>query len=295
MRKIAIDADDRAVTPSDYSIIIKRLNPDITDENLKEYLEKMLEKYQFHGKVEKITRAYDILEYMELFTKKAKLIKKSHSGKTEEERAEAKKECKEVSKQLKEKKKEIKTTHIAFVSISDAHSADFLVRQFKVSAIKRFLEITFPCVDNERKINGKRVHCSVPAEPTDLIWPNMCYSTSIKFKNRAITNFVTVILVAMGFGLIVLLYYGQGRVIEESGDGSRLIDVLSFIVSILVSMINYILKVVILKLSGYEKHSTYTNFYKAFAEKLSIAQFVSSAFTTLAAKLVLIGNFQDSA
>lgn len=71
-RRIAVDAEDRTVTPSDFTLQLKRVNVSTTDEELRTWLEGMGTETN-PVKVAKIVRSYDIREYVVLQKRKEQL------------------------------------------------------------------------------------------------------------------------------------------------------------------------------------------------------------------------------
>jgi hypothetical protein len=59
------------------------------------------------------------------------------------------------------------------------------------------------------RIQGALVGVGRAPEPTDVLWQNLSVSFWDKLKSRIFTNIVTFLLIIVGFGIIVLLNWGQ--------------------------------------------------------------------------------------
>ncbi len=51
-------------------------------------------------------------------------------------------------------------------------------------------------------------------EPVDILWKNLEYSQGEKFKVRMFSLGVTIVVIAISFGLIILVNWGQGEYIN---------------------------------------------------------------------------------
>ncbi len=129
VRKISVDADDRTVTPSDFTVRLEGIPAGTTDEELRTWIQGF-ETNKNKIEIEKITRAYKILEYIRKFSRKSHIqshIKKEHD-KTKKE--ELKKQLQQVQEEIKEEKKNMQPTHVAFVACKSAKRKimfDFLI------------------------------------------------------------------------------------------------------------------------------------------------------------------------
>lgn len=138
--------------------------------------------------------------------------------------------------------------------------------------MKALVDTAFPCCSQRRRLEGKKIKVRRAPEPTDVIWPNICYTKWQKFKSRVITSFLTLFLVCCGFGLIVLISYGQNQAIENNGQNDSSIRALSVLASFAITFINTCLVIAIRKLAQYEKHATYTEYFAAVASKQSVVR-----------------------
>lgn len=122
VRKVSIDADDRTVTPSDFTLKIDGIPPGVTDEELL----KWIKSFEVEGKpdkvfeVQKITRAYKILHYLHLFGQKNHVKNSIEKEKDAQKKEELITKLKDINEKLKEEKKSIQPTHVAFVAYKKA-------------------------------------------------------------------------------------------------------------------------------------------------------------------------------
>jgi len=119
VRKLAIEADDKTVTPSDFTCMIEGIPPGVTDNKLEEWLEKFGED-GFPIKVEKITRAYKILHYLNLYSQKKHLKDQLEKETSEDKKKEITKKINQVITDIKQEKMGIQPTHVAFVAFKTA-------------------------------------------------------------------------------------------------------------------------------------------------------------------------------
>mmetsp|Transcript_33208 Transcript_33208/g.30150 ORF Transcript_33208/g.30150 Transcript_33208/m.30150 type:complete len:181 (-) Transcript_33208:28-570(-) len=130
-------------------------------------------------------------------------------------------------------------------------------------------------------------------EPSDMIWHNLGTGTKQKSKLRLKTNLIALLLIGVGFGLIVLLNFGQAEISFSAGEDSSAVQWFSFLSSVLIFLINSFLRMSIQALSKHEKRSNFTGYFQTVTIKLTIAQLINTAFSQLFAKLVLSGYYED--
>ncbi|RYX90827.1 hypothetical protein EON78_06860 [bacterium] len=74
-----IETDQKTVSPSDYTILLKKVDENSTNQEIKEWIEGFGTE-EFPVKVEKVIRAYDIREYISLRVKKTELKEKKEDA-----------------------------------------------------------------------------------------------------------------------------------------------------------------------------------------------------------------------
>lgn len=65
------------------------------------------------------------------------------------------------------------------------------------------------CSKEVKQLTGTRITVERAPEPSDVLWENLSYRTFEKFITRIITRFAALIAIGIGFGGIVLIYWGQ--------------------------------------------------------------------------------------
>ena len=123
-------------------------------------------------------------------------------------------------------------------------------------------------------------------EPVDILWKNLEYSQAEKVKVRMFSLGITTIIIAISFGLIILVNWGQGEYIKKYGNNSSVVQGLSIVASLIIAITNAVLGIIIeflaqyrdsygkssLMLYRYEKHETYTRYLSGITQKLAIVR-----------------------
>jgi len=128
-RKTEIEADDRTVSPPDYTIMIEGIPPEATNEEVEQWV-KALGNEEMELEVERIVRSYAINVYLQLLKKNRQLIKQKNAlrnkrGGFDPQNEEAVKnidtQIEEIASQLQDLKKVgIKKCSILFVTFKTA-------------------------------------------------------------------------------------------------------------------------------------------------------------------------------
>jgi hypothetical protein len=66
-----------------------------------------------------------------------------------------------------------------------------------------------PFLKKKYQLRGKTLKAKRAPDPTQIIWENVGVNVKDKLKVRAISLCATVVLLAVGFGLIIFLYWAQ--------------------------------------------------------------------------------------
>jgi len=64
-------------------------------------------------------------------------------------------------------------------------------------------------ISTNEQYKGISVRVVRAPEPTDLLWENLHSTPTERVVNQTVTNSLTLILVALSFGLILLINWGQ--------------------------------------------------------------------------------------
>ena len=96
-----------------------------------------------------------------------------------------------------------------------------------------------------------------------------------------LTYFATSVIVAISFGIIYSLELSKRSLLERDDIDYKLIQTLTILASITVTLVNMILRNVVRKMSTYEKHDTWTADSVSIAFKLTAARFVNTSIIPL--------------
>jgi len=293
-RQMHIDADDTTVTPADYTVKIEGVDPELTDEQIKEWLEN-LPNDEMYVKVAKINRTYDIVQYVELKKKKDNLELLRRQVDCAVKQQSLQNEADQTETELQQlKDRGLKPTRTVLVTMDKAEQAAYLIGEYKKVPLTTWKERAKVLMGGTFKnFYGKEVHIERAPEPTDILWENLNYGSWEKFKKRMVTRTVSTILILISFGLIVLINWGQGEALNAYGPKSHVVEALSGTGSILIVVINAALGIATRILTNREMHGSQTSFFTSVADKLSMAQFLNTAFTTLLAQIALHNAFKQ--
>ena len=126
-------------------------------------------------------------------------------------------------------------------------------------------------------------------EPEDVIFENLETSQLKRFINIVFTSLVSSIICGICFTICIFLYLLK-LIIDEVKDlreSTILLYLLSFGITIITSVMDFILEIVLEKLAKSEKHYTWTNFYTSYSIKLTFFSFINSALVPAICELVL--------
>ena len=288
LRRTEIEVDDDTVTPADYTSKVSGVPIDTTDEELKTWLESFA-TVEKPIKVVKITRSKNLLEYMRVTASIDEMVNKKCKTDDQDQIILLDDQIKAAYKNLKKLKHEsLENTKITFVTFEKAHNNVDIIEIFKSNKAahkKQLFHCFYPMKANMLK--ESRIRVVRAPEPSDIMWANLSYSKGTKSLRRIYTYILTVLMVVGSFAMIVGVSFAQKAIIKHLSENSKIVSVLAFLSSLLIMVVNFYLGQFLRRLAEYEKHGTYTSFFKGIAEKLAVAQLVNTAFTTLVAKVVV--------
>jgi len=295
IRKTKVEADDRTISPSDYTLKLIGVSSDISNQDIKEWIESFATSDQ-PIKVEKVIRSYDIYDLIKLMKNREELIhEKEAAGADSASSFDSKIEdlTQQINKYKDQKIKDAQTP-VAFVILDTAHQTDFILKTANKSITKEQVKYFAKLVArNQTKLGNRRIKIRRASEPSDVLWENLGVSRKERLKRKAFTTFCAILLILVSFALVITLSWAQEKFIKENGQASAVVKTFSIVSSILVMVINYLMGLAIRALAEHEKHGTYTSYFNGMATKLNAAQFVNAAFTTLVAKIIVTTNFND--
>ena len=129
---------------------------------------------------------------------------------------------------------------------------------------------------DKRYFDGGRIIVEKAASPTDIYWENLPINFIQRLKKMIITYSILFLLLCCAFGIYYGLAYLKRYIDEEakndtSGDSNNyknwLVRIVSITASLIVIIINSLLKIAIRFLSSYEKHATYTKYNLRYPAK----------------------------
>ncbi|CAD8118599.1 unnamed protein product [Paramecium sonneborni] len=137
---------------------------------------------------------------------------------------------------------------------------------------------------------GAQLQVEQPPEPTDVFWENLHIKTYQKIWRRILGYILTFIILGICSGLIYQLSAVQANSADQMAKAIKngdlnvnyKVKVIAQLASISIIIINYVLSIVIRKVSLFERFSTQTGFNISLASKSSVAQFINTAVITFA-------------
>jgi len=130
-RKTEIEADDRIVSPPDYTVMIEGIPPEATNEEVEAWIKNLGKKGNMELNVMRIVRSYAIDAYLQLLKKNRNLVKQKNMLRNKQGKFEPVDEAtiKDIDSQINDvasqltdlKKVGIKRCSILFVTFKTAH------------------------------------------------------------------------------------------------------------------------------------------------------------------------------
>ena len=150
--------------------------------------------------------------------------------------------------------------------------------------LKNMSHFLFCCIKNKRdslKFHSRnKIRVYSAPEPEDVIWENLEFTVSQRFFRVFFIYLITIIFIFIVFNIVYLL-----NIIKIEVKEGNLVQLLkyavSFSISIIVFIINKILKIIMGFITKKEKQYSMTNYHLSFSIKLTIFTFVVSAIVPL--------------
>jgi hypothetical protein len=141
---------------------------------------------------------------------------------------------------------------------------------------------------NEQILKRTKLKLSVDVvsnvEPYEVEWENMGYTRCERNMRLLFSIVAFLVLVAVELGIIILLNLLQNYVAEKEWNFWKY--VISFLISIIIAITNFIGKLLFKKLTFLEKIEIKTHFYISYSIKLTIFTFVTIAILPLVSNLI---------
>ena len=128
----------------------------------------------------------------------------------------------------------------------------------------------------------KNISVDVAPEPEDVIFENLQYSSCERFLRMLLIYFISFIIIAICFFIILFLNYLQIKHKEKHSENKLVIKyILSLAIALVISVLNAIFQSLLNTLTKKEKQISMTNYYLSFSIKLTIFTFTTSGILPL--------------
>ena len=180
-------------------------------------------------------------------------------------------------------------TDEGFVTVEYQREVQQLLNHWKLGFWRRLVE--WFKSDSIYKYRGNLLEIHPAPEPSDILWENAGTPAASLFFRRLI-SFILSVGILVGFGIVIFIINGEKDVLLEAlntpnddADGipeenQDQISFITFVCSIFVVLVNYLLRVLILVLVDFSKYPTSTDALKIYSEYLAWSQFVNTALVT---------------
>ena len=284
IRYFDLRVDYLRTTPSDYTLLIKGIAKYETEASLRTFFELKVPGV----KVEKINFVHNIQHIYDVTQQLMKLDLKIHvlKRKGEEdsikyknainERKKQRNEFSRIRDELTTKEGFEKTfTGNAFVTFSYKNDADEVMN--KMNHNLHFLSL------KKSKYSIKRAK-----EPEDVLWQNFGLTMGQRIMRRLASFVVSAFLIAASLGLVLLVKLYQESLSETLHP--LVIFSVSIIISMVLTIINYFLRLTLRKLTAIERRTSYSSLESGIVFKISVAYFVNTAVVVLLTNLIVQGR-----
>jgi hypothetical protein len=297
LREIEEEVNDSINTPADYTVQLFRLqNNNQNNESLwnKQSIKEWCENQALPGKIQivSVIQAYDILKYSKWQNRLQNLnLQTQKTDKDVEEIEDLKTKISEIET---DPDKNLKKLNTAFVILESQEMALFLIennqngtRSVWMNVIKDKVSsiINSLCKTNYGKYSQlNNVFVRRPPEPTEIDWINLSQTWISIFYRRTLVFVSVTATFIISFVIISAITYEEIQ-LESEDSNSIEISALSFLSSILLSILDPVIGLICLYLTKYELHATKTNFSRISASRISISKFINFTFTVITAKI----------
>ena len=137
------------------------------------------------------------------------------------------------------------------------------------------------------KIKG--IDVDDPPEPEDLYWENFKYNARSRGIRIILVFAVCIIIIGISFGIVLGFTVLQNKIIDNDKSMHLFVKyLLSLFITIIISVVNEVLEVVLTKFTFLEKHLSRTSFYLSLSIKITIFTFFNSAIIPLLSKHIIV-------
>ena len=156
------------------------------------------------------------------------------------------------------------------------------------------------CLQKEENVKFSRsrtIYATDPPEPEDIYWENFSFSNVQRFQRTIITYIICIFIIIISFGIVFGLSVLQDHLYKDDKENSDTNIFLKYLTSlsitIVISIINSIIQMVLEKLTFEEKPISKSNYTLSLSIKISIFTFLNSAIVPLISKYILAIKEKD--
>ena len=215
-----------------------------------------------------------------------------------------KKEKSEIQKQINELLQEIEEINMEkfagalIVSFNTIKEKEEFMSHIPNSLFIKLLKIIgklryffcFCCIDkidnSKFVMKNLKINIEDAPNPEDIIFENLEFTQQSKVYRVVGINMISLLLIAIGFGII--LGFKQLQIIVNKKDYNQIIlYIISLCIAIVCSIINIIFEEILDMLTKQEKQSSITNYYLSYSIKLTIFTFLVKGVIPLVVEEIL--------
>ena len=196
--------------------------------------------------------------------------------------------------------KESNFTGYMFVSFNKIKDKEIILERYPNNFFDRFLYffknikyyLCCCCMSKGEKIKYSKIKgfkVEDPPEPEDFYWENFKYNSRERGLRIILVFALSLIIIGLSFGFVLFFTYLQNLVLEDEKKFNLFVKyLLSLIITIVISVLNEVLVVVLKKFTLKEKHLSRTSYHLSLSIKITILTFFNSAIIPLISKELLV-------
>lgn len=159
----------------------------------------------------------------------------------------------------------------------------------------------YSTTDKNGKLRMHEIWVSVAPLPSDILWTNLGLDPWLLFKRRVLTFFLSGVILGVCFSTIIGFKSIQGSMrrqqLEDREQGKTTSNVgfqlVSFLISMIISVINQVLGISLKILTRLERHDSTTDLNRSMVAKTTVVQFLNTCILISFVHMFLVEpNFQ---
>ena len=275
LKNIELREDKNLISINDFTLYVSGLDQNLEN---KEIMKIFRENYYNYFNVVKVNKIYDISLFVDLLTEYLQMQKQMyHLKKMHEDYSDKYSKLSEKFNILHKKIENLKQnfnsnkfTGSAFITFNTEDEMQSTIKFYKKSLLTS-------------KYKVKRA-----TQPSDVIWENYGLSKSSKILRRLLSITIALILITLCFFLLIFIKKIQSKYNDEKNN--ILVWIYSIIISIIITILNYLLRISLYKTTEFEKRPSFSGFEISIVWKISFAQFLNSGVVLLIGEQIVNGN-----